>query len=208
MFILNGKPLALDRPFVANGTQYPANWLRLSTLAEKTAIGITEVPDPAPYDQRFYWGWTASGTLIPKDHDQLVTQWSEQTKQTANSLLTPTDWMVVRESDNGTVVPSGIRGWRQDIRYACEGKLTSIMLTRTTEELANYVTYTSPSGGLPSDYNYWPNLNASTTPDVSDTTSAPVGSDTITVFGSDTVSFSNNSTTVSFSNGSTGDSLI
>ena len=36
--------------------QYPANWLRLSTLEEKQAIGITEVADPVAYDDRFYWG--------------------------------------------------------------------------------------------------------------------------------------------------------
>ena len=56
MFMLNNKPLAIDTPFTHNGVQYPANWLRLTTLAEKIAIGITEVDDPAPYDSRFYWG--------------------------------------------------------------------------------------------------------------------------------------------------------
>lgn len=49
MFLLNGSPLPLDTPFKdAEGTSYPANWLRLTTLEEKQAIGITEVPDPVP----------------------------------------------------------------------------------------------------------------------------------------------------------------
>ena len=156
MFVLDGKPLALDRPFEANGTLYPANWLRLAYPAERAAIVITEVTDPPSYDQRFYWGYTASGTLIPKDHAQLVTQWTDTTRQTANTLLAPTDWMVVREIYNGTVVSSGIKTWRQEIRYACESKVTTIDLTRDTPELAQYITYTSPSGGAPSDYNYWP----------------------------------------------------
>jgi hypothetical protein len=81
MFVLNGKPLALDVPFEANGTLYPANWLRLASPAERAAIGITEQPDPPSYDQRFYWGYTASGTLIPKDHTQLVSQWTDTTRQ-------------------------------------------------------------------------------------------------------------------------------
>jgi len=56
MFLLNGKPLAVDTAFTtADGTQYPANWLRLSTADEKSAIGITEVPDPVRADDRFYW---------------------------------------------------------------------------------------------------------------------------------------------------------
>jgi len=156
MFVLNGKPLALDVPFEANGTLYPANWLRLASPAERAAIGITEQPDPPTYDQRFYWGYTSSGTLIPKDHTQLVSQWVGTTRQTANTLLVPTDWTVVRELDNGTPVPSGIRGWRQDVRYSCEGKVTMIDLTQTTPELAEYITYVTPSGGAPSDYGYWP----------------------------------------------------
>jgi hypothetical protein len=67
MFILDGKPLSPDRAFTHDGIQYPANWLRLSTLEEKEAIGITEVPDPPIYDQRFYWGYDQDGQLIPKD---------------------------------------------------------------------------------------------------------------------------------------------
>lgn len=49
MFLLNGSPLPLDTPFKdAAGNSYPPNWLRLTTLEEKQAIGITEVPDPVP----------------------------------------------------------------------------------------------------------------------------------------------------------------
>jgi hypothetical protein len=56
MFLLNNKPLPIDTPFEVDGTQYPSNWLRLTTLEEKQAIGITEVPDPETWDDRFYWG--------------------------------------------------------------------------------------------------------------------------------------------------------
>ena len=53
-FTLNGKPLALDVPFTIGERNYPANWLRLTTKAEKEAIGIKEVDDPKIYDSRFY----------------------------------------------------------------------------------------------------------------------------------------------------------
>ena len=55
MFLLNGQPLAVDTPFTANDIQYPANWLRLATQAEKEAIGITEVADPVRASDVFYW---------------------------------------------------------------------------------------------------------------------------------------------------------
>ena len=57
MFLLNGNPLPLDTPFSIDGTSYPANWLRLTSIEEKNAVGITEVADTqAHYDDRFYWG--------------------------------------------------------------------------------------------------------------------------------------------------------
>lgn len=55
MFLLNGQPLAVDTPFTANDIQYPANWLRLASAEEKSAIGITEVADAVRADDRFYW---------------------------------------------------------------------------------------------------------------------------------------------------------
>jgi hypothetical protein len=55
MFLLNNQPLSVDTPFTANELQYPANWLRLATAEEKSAIGITEVADPVRADDRFYW---------------------------------------------------------------------------------------------------------------------------------------------------------
>ena len=45
-FKLEGKTLPVDVPFqTSNGTKFPANWLRLTTLDEKKAIGITEETD-------------------------------------------------------------------------------------------------------------------------------------------------------------------
>jgi hypothetical protein len=140
MFLLNGKPLSPDSAFTHNNIQYPANWIRLSTLEQKEAIGITEVPDAPVYDQRFYWGYDADGNLIPKDHSQLVTQWTEQTRVTAGTLLAPTDWMIVREVDNLTPVSNDIKTSRQNIRILCGNKVTNIGITTTTGELATYVT--------------------------------------------------------------------
>lgn len=144
MFLLNGAPLAVDTPFkTEDGTQYPANFLRLSTLEEKEAIGITEVPDPEPYDQRFYWN-----PGQPKDHPQLVEQWVVQTKQTAGSLLAPTDWYIVRQAETGTAIPAEVLTYRLGIRAASNGKEDQIQATATTDELVAYLTG--------SEYPVWP----------------------------------------------------
>jgi hypothetical protein len=150
MFILNGKPLSPDVAFTdpATGVQYPANWLRLSTLEEKEAIGITEQADPPVWDQRFAWGYSEDGQLIWKDHTQLVEQWVAQTRTTAGTLIQPTDWMVIREQDNGTVVPESVKALREDIRLATGQKNAAIEATTDTAELAAYITG--------SEYPVWP----------------------------------------------------
>ena len=98
---------------------------------------------PPWYDQQFYLG-----PDLPKDHDQLVELWTTQTRTTAGTLLTPTDWMVIREADNGTLIDPDIKALREDIRLAAGTKITAITDTTTTDELAAYIT--GP------DYPIWP----------------------------------------------------
>ena len=137
MFLLNGVTLPTDAGFIdpATGIQYPANFLRLSSPEDRAAIGITEAPGPAWYDQRFYWS-----PELPKDHQQLVEQWVAQTRTTANTLLAPTDWQVIRESDNGKPMDAATKAERQRIRDAAGTKVAAINATTTTEELAAYIT--------------------------------------------------------------------
>lgn len=148
MFLLDGKPLSPDVAFTdINGIQRPANFLRLATPEEREAAGVTEVPDPLTWDQRFAWGYSEDGTLIWKDHTQLVDQWCDQTRTTAGTLLQPTDWMVIREADNGVAMPQEVKDRRQEIRLLSGVKVTAIKATTTTEELAAYVTS--------ADYSRW-----------------------------------------------------
>jgi hypothetical protein len=111
MFLLNGSPLQVDVAFSCNGISYPANWLRLTTLAEKEAIGITEVPDPEQYDDRFYWNFG-----LPKDLDNLKKSWSQQVDNMAYTILLPSDWMVVRKVEAGADIPAELVAYRAAVR--------------------------------------------------------------------------------------------
>jgi hypothetical protein len=144
----DGRLISPDVAFTLNGVQYPANFLRLSTEQEKAELGIIWVaPDPV-YDQRFFWGYDAEGNLIPKDHTQLVEQWTQQTRHTANTLLAPTDWIIIREADNGKTADPVLRTWREEIRLASGSKVYEIQQTTDTAALAAYIT--GP------DYPAWP----------------------------------------------------
>jgi hypothetical protein len=70
MFILNGSKLAQGTAFTVNGIQYPANWLNLTTLAEKLAIGITEVADTVRADDRFYWNGDITNPKALEDKEE------------------------------------------------------------------------------------------------------------------------------------------
>lgn len=132
MFLLNGNTLPQGTPFKdAEGTQYPANWLNLSTLEEKTAIGITEVADPVAYDDRFYWGIDN-----PKDIDQVKAMLVSQSKTTAGSMLAQSDWKIIRAAETGVAASSEVLAERAAIRTASNDNETAINACTSVDELA------------------------------------------------------------------------
>ena len=133
-FKLDGKTLPTDVAFTSNGINYPSNWLRLTTLAEKQAIGISEVADEETYDQRFY---TSVGNA--KDLAKLKTSWISMQKETASSLLSPYDWYVVRKSEKDTAIPTNISTYRDAVRTACSTRETEINATKTVVELKTLI---------------------------------------------------------------------
>jgi len=121
MFLLNGNPLPIDTPFEIDGTQYPSNWLRLTSIEEKNAVGITEVADPEHYDDRFYWG-----VDNPKDLAGLKTIWTAQVKDTTNKLLAATDWMYIRKLERNVDVPAATVTYRAAVITECTRLIASI----------------------------------------------------------------------------------
>jgi hypothetical protein len=150
MFLLDNKPLSLDTPFKHNGISYPANWLRLTSLAEKQAIGITEVADETTsYDDRFYWGvdnpkQLNDETVTPEAGDPytqygLKHQWTAQVKNTANSLLSQTDWMVIRKAERDVAIPEATATYRAAVLTECTRLVTAISSASTVDALATVV---------------------------------------------------------------------
>jgi hypothetical protein len=142
MLLLNGKTLQYDRAFTHDGVSYPANWLRLTTLEEKQAIGIEEVPDPPFYDQRFYWGVDR-----PKDLDDLKTLWKQKQNDIAGSLLAPSDWRVIKARETGGQVNIDWFNYRKAVRTACntrQAEIDKCADVAALKELINNPTTTWP----------------------------------------------------------------
>ena len=135
MLQLDGKTLQYDRAFQHNGISYPANWLRLTTLAEKQAIGIVEVADPVVgvWDRRFYWGVDNPKQLEDVTDDDgntttgLKTTWKQKQNDIASSLLAPSDWRVIKASEvTDYTVEAEWTTYRAAVRTACNTRQTEI----------------------------------------------------------------------------------
>ena len=169
-FLLDGKPLVVDVAFSHNDINYPANWLRLSTADEKTALGITEVADAPTYDSRFYNGDGSAKTLtdtnatdengdLLKDEngDQVVilgvkSILKAQEKATAGFLLAKYDWYVVRKAEKGTSIPSAISTFRDGVRTACDTREKEINACADTAALVTL--YSNKEDGTPNMTQY------------------------------------------------------
>ena len=130
MFKHNDKIIPLDTPFEINGTSYPANWLRLTSIEEKNAIGIVEVADETThYDDRFYWGvdnpkQLEDVTVTPEVGEPYVqkgmkSNWTVTVKDTANKLLAQTDWMVIRKVERDVAIPDATVTFRASVLTEC-----------------------------------------------------------------------------------------
>jgi hypothetical protein len=152
MFLLNNKPLALDVSFTCNEISYPANWLRLASPEERADIGITEVADPASWDDRFYWGvgnpkQLEDEIIIPEEGETfesytqkgLKSQWISQIKDTAGKLLAQTDWMIVRKYERKVAIPDATVTYRAAVLAECTRLLDEIAAAADVDALAAVV---------------------------------------------------------------------
>ena len=173
-FKLDGKPLAVDVPFTVgtgeDAVNYPANWLRLSTADEKTALGISEVADAPTYDSRFYWEDGTAKALDDvdaKDEDGNLLKNSDgsqmvilgvksllkaREKEIAKSLLNAYDWQVVRKAEKGTELDSDVVTYRDGIRTAYTTRKTEI------DNWADTAAFVTHYGQTEKDDVYTPNM--------------------------------------------------
>jgi len=157
MFTVSGKTIQYDRAWTHpdTGVHYPANWLRLTTLAEKQAVGLVEVTNSDPvYDQRFYWSPTLpkqlndeavldeSGNDTGEVQTGLKTLWKNTQNEIAATLLAPSDWRVVKVMEVNSsfanaksAFPSTWQTYRAAVRTACNTRQAEIDACSTVDAL-------------------------------------------------------------------------
>lgn len=165
---IGNKTIPLDSPFTTeDGIQRPANWIRLATEEEKSAIGLVwEADEDMNFDNRFYWSKDLPKALEDKEEsdqdgnplyvkvydpvtesmvdttERLVTKglksnFIAQVKQTAGSILAQTDWMVIRKAERDVAIPADVVAYRASVVAKADELEASITAVTSVEQLAS-----------------------------------------------------------------------
>lgn len=155
MWQYNGITVRVGRSWTDdNGVMHPSVWTRWTDEFKKE-MGLTwqePPPAPEPYDERFYWSAnnpkslediqvvdTDGNPVVDIDGNQQIQQGLKtihiaRAKSTCSSLLTPTDWMIIRNQENNKAAPQETLDYRASVRAACDSIETAIKGCTTLEE--------------------------------------------------------------------------
>jgi hypothetical protein len=150
--VINGIIIQLIQPGVAwswDGVEYPGNYIQLASQDDLNALGICNVVYGAMPNDTYYWvtqeapSYNAQNNTVdinftgtPKD---LVTVQSTSVNTVNNqayTILLPSDWMVVRQVEDGTQVPADWNTWRQTIRNEAANATATITAATTVDQVA------------------------------------------------------------------------
>jgi len=146
------ETLRRPKALTIGGAQYPSNIFSTWTDSELAVIGI--VPITMDYtnqkDLKYYINTEVTytydaetkkatgsyGTATARPLTGLKSQHKIEINLQAGSLLQPTDWMVIREADGGTSIPSNIKTFRTAVRTKANTHCTSIDNVASVDALA------------------------------------------------------------------------
>ena len=139
----------------SDGTyKHPYNWASAWSAEDKKKFKLVwEEEKDTSFDNRFYSSKDVEKKLDDEDvkdadgkqlyeddgktkriNEGLKTIWIRQTKETANSMLTKSDWYIIRATDDSSLaVPSDITAKRKAIRDACKTIEDKILACKTLD---------------------------------------------------------------------------
>ena len=141
----------------SDGTyKHPYNWASAWSAEDKKKFKLVwEKEEDTSFDNRFYWSKGVERKLDDEDakdadgkqlfeedgktkliNEGLKTIWIRQTKETANNMLSRTDWLVTRKSEKGTAIPDATTTFRDSVRTKCAEIETKI---NACKKLADFI---------------------------------------------------------------------
>jgi hypothetical protein len=151
--------LQMDVPFSVGDKHYSSNFLRTSSAQEKIEAGVWEIIEGQRPDDRFYWvsgpayrvvevsntvEASYSGTAKQLDDvtekeittKGLKSQFVAQIKSHANSMLSSSDWMVIRKVERNVDIPAETAAYRAAVLAECDRICAAIAACADVDALA------------------------------------------------------------------------
>ena len=129
---------------------------------EKEAAGLVEIiPETAPDDRFYRWTRNPDGTVNKTENplNDVKSSLKEEVKRQQGSLLSQTDWVIIRKADAGTAVPSDIQTWRDAIRAKATEMEEAIDSAADTDALVALLLVWDSKNGMLYDWPENPALN-------------------------------------------------
>ena len=136
------------RALTVDGIQHPSNIFRAWTKPELLAIGIAPARVETP-DSR-YWNTSAESYTLTdgeyvisyasteKDVASLKTDVIEKINAHVGSLLSSSDWRVIREADGGTAVSDDWKTYRNEVRAHGNSLESGVEAFASVEAVRNF----------------------------------------------------------------------
>ena len=162
-----------------NDIQYPKSIFGSSwTDAERKELGIVPYEYEGSFVENMFYTTSEAAPVVESDRvvvrrtqsannvDDIKAAMKNSVSKTLASYLQQTDWIVIREQDNGTAKPSDLAKWRTDLRAKAAALETAIDDKTDVAGLEAMTVFTKEmedAGKKASEFHEWPeNPRAST----------------------------------------------
>ena len=160
------------KPMTINNIQYPVSiFTRAWTDEERKALGIVPyVYEGNAIENMFYTSSESSPVVeenrvvvtrsqTARDIDAIKDTMKNHVSSVLQSTLQQTDWIVIREQDNGTAKPEDLAQWRIDLRAKAAALETAIDAKLDVAGLEAMTVFTQAmenAGKKASEFDEWP----------------------------------------------------
>ena len=162
----------MPKAMTINNIQYPVSiFTRAWTDEERKALGIVPyVYEGSGTENMFYTSSESSPVVqadkvvvtrskTARDIDAIKNTMKKHVSSVLKSTLEQTDWIVIREQDNGTAKPADLAKWRTDLRAKAAALETAIDAKSDVAGLEGMTIFTEEmrdAGKKASEFDEWP----------------------------------------------------
>ena len=155
-----------------NDVQYPKSIFGLAwTNEERKALGIVPYVYEGSYIANMFYSTSEAAPVVEEDRvvvrrtqsanniDDIKAAMKNSVSKTLSGYLAQTDWIVIREQDNGTAKPADLAQWRTDLRAKAAALETAIDSKTDVAGLEAMTVFTEEmqdAGKVASEFHDWP----------------------------------------------------